>query len=139
MLELLRALIFGQVVTLSPTGVALGEEPIVFKAQSSLEALNAGARLSINVSSVVQGSNSLDAMRRTEESFQPGCIRAFGLQASGGEVQLARQSVAWSPAGPFVVLAQEGGASTKNKFVGVRVSSCRPVPEATAEWANYGK
>lgn len=139
MLELLRALIFGQVVTLAPAAVALGEEPIVLRAEAPLEALNAGARLSINVSSVVQGNSSLDAMRRTEESFPRGCIRAFGLQARGEEVPLDKQWVAWSPAGPFVVLAEEGGANTKNKFIGVRVSSCRPVPGATAEWANYSK
>jgi hypothetical protein len=139
MFELLRALLFGQVVTLSPATVALGQEPVAFTATEPIKALNAGARLSINVSSVVLVAESMDTMRRIEEAFPQGCIRASGLQANGTETQLGSQAIAWSPAGAYVVLAQAGGASTKVTFTSIKVSSCRPVPRASAEWANYGK
>ena len=139
MLELFRALVFGQVITLSPGLADLGDIAVRFVAAKPIEALNAGARLSVNVSSVVAVSDSLDTMRRTEEVFPKGCIQATGIQPNGNEIQLKSQTVAWSSTGAYVVLAQEGGANTSVEFTAINVTSCRPVPKASAEWANYGK
>lgn len=139
MLELLRALLFGKMITLSPATANLSDEAVHFTAAKPIEALNAGARLSLNVSSVVAVADSMDTMRRTEEAFPQGCIRATALQANGGEIQLQSQSIAWSSAGAYVVLAQEGGANTSVTFTAIKVTSCRPVPNVSAEWANYGK
>lgn len=139
MLELLRALIFGQVVTLSPAPAKIGTDPIVLTAGAPIEALNPGARLSINVSSVVPVTELMETMRRTEELFPYGCIQALGVQATGETTSLKSQSVAFSGTAAYVQLAQEGGANVKVKFSAIKVSSCRSIPRATVEWANYGK
>ena len=139
MFEFLRALIFGQVVALSPAPASIGAEPITFTAAAPIEALNAGAHLSINVSSVVPITELMETMRRTEELFPKGCIEALGVKLNGETTLLKNQSVAFSGSGAYVQLAQEGGANAKVKFSGIRVASCRPIPGASVEWANYGK
>ena len=139
MLELLRALIFGQVITLAPAPATIGTEPITLTTEAPIEALNPGARLSINVSSVVPVTELMETMRRTEELFPTGCIRAFGVQVTGETISLKSQSVALSGSAAYVQLAQEGGANVKVKFSAIKVASCRSIPGATVEWANYGE
>ena len=139
MLELLRALVFGQVATLSPAPANISEEPVSFTAAATVESLNAGARLYINVSSVVPVTELMETMRQTEEAFPPGCIRVIGVHANGNTTSLKNQSVAFSGTAAYVVLSQEGGANVKIKFTAIKVASCRPIQGASVEWANYGK
>ena len=137
--ELGRVLAFGRSVQLSPVPTAVGPEATVFTAEGELSALNSGAKLLIDVSSVVPKSDVWGMFKAIEAAFPLGCIEAIAVSSDGSEIHLTHQSSSISDSSRYVSLAQEGGANTKLEFTAVRLTSCREVPSASVEWVNYGK
>ena len=139
MLEFLKTLFFAKVIALSPALAGIGELEVVFKAAEPLVALNDGAYIAIDVTSVVPVTDVIETMSRIEAEFPAGCIRAAGVRPDGSKTKLVRQAVATSATATYVILRQEGSANRKAGFTSIVISTCRLVPNASVTWHNSSK
>lgn len=137
MIELLRMLILGKVIALSPVQADLTQTPVLFSSKELLTAVNAGAYASIDVSAAIPVANAPKDPKQLQVIFPSGCIRAEGIGSNGAAIALSSQTIAISAGNTFIDLSEAGGANPKTSFNAIRVSACHTIPQVSVKWHNF--
>lgn len=144
MWQLIQTLLFGGTFVITPTPVDITSSWLDLRLKDPVEALNSGATLEIDVTSVVpptkpDGHDALERLAKAEKLFPIGCAEARLVTQDQREVLLASVSPAASSTQTLLLLTNTTGMPADLKFSNVFVRASCPIMSTHVYWHNFGK
>lgn len=139
-LELIKMVLFGGHLLVTPEPVSVGVEPKEIVLRKPLKALNCSASFNVDVSEHITSNKYQEFVEEAESKFPNGCLN-IQLQSENGQLaSFSNSSVTWnSPEKVFINLKAKSEFNENLKYSSLRISSCRTLNSAKITWYNYGK
>lgn len=143
MWKTIRAFLLAKAILLSPSPVDMNADAVVTFSKE-ISALNSGAALHVDVSSMMPRSAMVDIS--TARQWVPSHIPRGSLTATlycsecSGNVHLAFNGhTSWDGKSMHVILDRKGGVPPGVKFTKIEVSSEVELRQVLVQWVNQGK
>ena len=143
MWQFIKAMFFAGSFLLTPTPVNITSSWLEIHLKDSVEALNSGATLEIDVTSIVPptkpgGHDVVERLARTEESFPKGCVEARLTTKDQREVLLTNVSSSTSSTQTFLLLSKPNGMPIDLQFATLFIRASCPIMATQIYWRNSG-
>jgi hypothetical protein len=136
-LTLLKVLLFGTWVSLTPDPIYLGQPGIELDLEEPISAITAGAHLRIDISEHITDSDVISRLEQAAKFIESGCLSAILSTGENVSVTLDELGRSGSEDSTHLTLSSASGVPTDVEFVKVSITSCKPIGEVLVKWANY--
>ncbi len=141
MLTLLKILLFGKWVVLTAAPITLPAEPIELRPEVKLKAVTSGAHVLIDVTSVMGEvpAGIFVGSEGVNREIPKGCLNVALLSDGGQDLELNEQGTSQGGGSIHLVFFSYEGVSIDQEYEGVRIQSCKEVPDIKVIWVNHSK
>lgn len=140
MWQLIKALFLGGTTLITPNPIEIGDKWITLTPKETLTAINSGATLDIDVTTVLPSSiNAVDRLSQGQILFPTGCAQAQLITGGGKTVSLRTTGVAASNTQTFLLLSADAGLTTDMDFSTIRLRADCGVKSTFVYSSNFSK
>ena len=139
MFDLLKILIFGKWIVLTPSPITIESTPLTVPPFKNLDVLTSGANVRVDVSGEFPRPRSIKYLEAVKAKYPIGCVKVSVDAEKQGERTLANQLVSFGQDSIHLVFSANSGLEPDLHITAVSVSSCRRIQNATVIWANYSQ
>lgn len=140
MLELIKIIIFGGNVLITPDPINIGYEPKDIIPSKPLKALNCSASFNVNVTELITSDTYPDFVKEAESKFPEGCLSVELKSKNGSTALFSKRSITWgSPKNVSVNLKANHVFDQSVKYDSITITSCNALNNASITWHNHGK
>ena len=138
MIELLKIMILGKWIVLTALPIQLGSTPYIITPEKSFEAVNEGAHIRIDVTSLVKHEfDIMETRDQIDAHFPPNCLKVNLITTNNKSIPLEDEGNSLNSKEVHLQFFATGGLDPSNEFKSVEISSCKVVKNVKVIWANY--
>jgi hypothetical protein len=139
-LELIKIVIFGANVLITPDPINIGYEAKEIIPSKPLKALNCSASFNVNVTELITSDTYPNFVKEAESKFREGCLMVELKSKNGSTAIFSRRSITWgSPKNVSVNLKANHVFDQSVKYESITITSCSELKNASITWYNHGK
>ena len=136
---LIRILLFGGQVLLTPNTVDLGPEWLLISPGKPFSAVTEGASLHVDLGKEIDSKlNVVERMELTAKKFPSTCGTARLVATDGVETVLTIAGSAVSNTETYLLLTAKDGVPTNRRYKTVLINFSCPIKAAKVYWKNFG-
>lgn len=137
MKEFFTILFFGKLILLTPNPVTI-DDSFELMLDDSIVAINRGANLQIDVSSMIKVATISETRQAVSSRFPNGCVWAV-LHSASGEIALENIGPSVSEDTVRMILFSESGIPVDTDFSRIEIHSCVTMTDVDIYWKNHTK
>jgi len=139
MLTLLKILLFGGAVLLTPKPIDLVDTTTIIQLAEPISAITENASLTLDVAEYISADNEEAAAAEFLKAFPEACVSAMLHSKFGVSVYLDNAEGQWRDGKKLLRLSATTGMDAGINFTRVELHVCKEIRHTTLTWHNYDK